>query len=75
VSFSIVSHVKGGGADVEVDLPKTPPAKTLIRLRLPEGAKVTSARAGDKNLPINGGDTIDLTGLTGHVLIRAKVGR
>ena len=73
VGFSIVSHVKSGGAEIEVDLPKSSAKRTLLRLRLPGGAKVISARAADKDLPIAGGNTIELTGLTGHVSVHAKV--
>ena len=66
---------KHGEQSAEVDLPKTAPAKTLLRLRLPGNAKLASATAGGKDLNITNGETIDLTGLSGHVSIRTKVGK
>ena len=49
--------------------------KVLLRLRLPKNVKVTSASAEERALNVAGdGETIDLSGLSGHVAVRAKVG-
>jgi hypothetical protein len=58
-----------------VTLPPFAPAKTLLRARLPDGRKIKSADVDGKSLNVVGDDTIDLTGLSGQVTIRAKVGR
>jgi hypothetical protein len=73
VSLTLQSNLAKGAVTVDVDLPKTAPSKTLLRIRLPEGHKLVSAKAGDQNLPING-DVIDLSKLPpGHVTISATV--
>jgi hypothetical protein len=62
--------------DAEVDLPQHPtPAKTLLRMRLPDDRRIVSARAGDRELDVIEGQTLDLSGLSGHVTIRARVGK
>jgi hypothetical protein len=48
----------------------------FLRLRLPDGPKLSSVKAGDKVLPISAdGETIDMTGLSGHVALQAQVAR
>jgi hypothetical protein len=49
--------------------------KVLLRLRLPDGATVASAKAGDKTLNVEKGEMIDLTGLKGTVRVRAQVAK
>jgi hypothetical protein len=77
VSYVIQSAVKQGHIDALVDLPTSrAPAKVLLRLRLPDAQKVASAKSGDRALKVAGdGETIDLTGLSGHVTIQAQVTR
>jgi hypothetical protein len=75
ISFVITSAIDEGHVDAEIDLPKTAPGKTLLRLRLPDGATIASASAGGKQLSVADGQTIDLTGLAGHVSIAAKVSK
>ncbi|HTL30880.1 MAG TPA: hypothetical protein VL282_16740 [Tepidisphaeraceae bacterium] len=72
VSFVATSNLSKGNVTVELDLPKTAPAKTLLRLRLPEGWKIESAKAGDQELKIDN-ETMDITALRGNVLVTAKV--
>jgi hypothetical protein len=67
VSYTIQSHLAQGTMDVDLDLPlRVQPQKTLLRLRLPDGAKVADAPDGQ---------TLDITGKTGHVTMQIKVGK
>jgi hypothetical protein len=61
VSFRIKSDLKHNRVTAEVDLPPRAPKHTLLRLRLPEGRKISSA-----NLPIAAADTLDISGKKGH---------
>ena len=47
----------------------------MIRFRLPEGSKVQSANAGGQALNVTDGETIDLTGRSGRIVVEAKVGK
>ena len=75
VSYTITSAINAGRVDAEIDLPERVPQKVSFRLRLPNGLKVTSVRAGEKALKVSDGETIDLAGLKGHVSLRAEVGK
>jgi hypothetical protein len=74
VSYTIESKLASGAIEATVDLPtRSQPKKTLLRFRLPDNKKLTSATAGEKQLEIIEGQTIDLTGLSGQVKVVAKV--
>lgn len=76
VSLRVQSRLNQGEVLAEIDLPQRQhPARTLLRLRMPKSWRVASARAGERLLPIDGGETIDLSGLTGKVSLRCSVGR
>jgi hypothetical protein len=75
VSFTIDSQISTGGVSATVVIPERTPGKTLLRLRLPDNRKITSATADGKQLNITNGETIDLTGLKGTVNVQAKVGK
>ena len=63
-----------GQVTADVDLPnRNPPEKVLLRFRLPDNAKIASASAGDQQLNVTDGQTIDLSKLKGHVTVVAKV--
>ena len=77
--FGEVSYVvqsKGDRVEAEVTIPdRNPPANVLLRLRLPDGRKVDSAQANGKQLQVEKnekGETIDLSGLNGKVIVRAR---
>jgi hypothetical protein len=73
VSFVIESALKDGHVDAEVDLPaRAAPEKVLLRLRLPDGKKLASTSAGKV---IADGETIDLSGLNGHIKLVAQVAK
>jgi hypothetical protein len=68
VSFHIKSDLKHNRVTAEIDLPPRAPAHTLLRLRLPEGEKISSA-----NMPITAAETFDLSGQHGHCSVVVKV--
>jgi hypothetical protein len=77
VSFVLESALKRGFVDASVTLPdRRAPRTALLRLRLPDGRKIASAKAGDHDLKIApDGQTLDLSGLSGTVHIHAQVAR
>jgi hypothetical protein len=78
ISFTIHSDVDKGKVTADVSLPERAPAKTLLRLRVPDGYEVKTASAGSTNLMVQttpNGATLDLTKLTGKVHIVANVAR
>ena len=78
VSFTIHSDVDKGKVTADVSLPPHAAAKTLLRLRVPDGYEVKSAIVGGANLPVQSspnGAVLDLTKRTGKVQIVANVAR
>ena len=76
VSYSIESSLKKGSVVAEVSIPsRTPPPTVLLRMRLPMGAKIMSARANGQDVKVIDGQTIDLSGMRGDVSVEAKVGK
>lgn len=76
VSYRLESNLRRGEVLAEVELPhRNPPAKALLRVRVPEGWKVTSAKAATRRLPADGQGTVDLTGLADKVSLRFAVAR
>lgn len=70
------SDLSRGRVVAELRLPTdAPPAKALLRLRLPDGYRVASATTGGRALAVDGGETIDITGLRGDVTVEARVDR
>ena len=76
VSYTIESATKDGRVNAEVKIPnRNPPEKVLLRLRLPDG-RIASAEANGKKLDVEQsekGETIDLSGLSGRVAVRARI--
>ena len=76
IAVTMESHLSSGSVDVEVSLPeRNVPAKTLLRVRLPEGWHPTSAKTGEQSLTIDGQGTMDLAGLRGKNRVRVAVAR
>jgi hypothetical protein len=74
VSFTVKSALKDGHVDAEIDLPtRSAPSKIFLRLRLPDQWKIVSAKSGDTELKIINGETIELSGMKGHVAVTARV--
>jgi hypothetical protein len=67
VSFRIRSDLKHKRVTAEIDLPPRAPKHTMLRLRLPEGQKISadSSTAGP--------ETFDLTGQTGHCSVKVEL--
>ena len=72
ISLVATSNLSKGEVKVEIDLPKAPPTKTLLRLRLPGGWKIESVETGDQSLAVDG-QTIDITALRGKAVVVARV--
>jgi hypothetical protein len=65
-----------GAVDADVSMPaRSTPKTVLLRMRLPDGKKIQSVQANGRDVKVIDGETIDLSGLTGKVSVRAKVGR
>jgi hypothetical protein len=76
LSLTATSHLKAGYVNVDVTLPPRSPRKTLLRLRLPKGYHVKSARVdGAQMLSAAADDSLDLTALHGHVRLIVKTGK
>ena len=70
VSFQIES--KADRVIAEIDLPARVPTTTRLRLRLPAAKHITSVSAGKLQ---SDHETVDLTGLTGHVSLTAMTAK
>jgi hypothetical protein len=72
MSITVQSHLANGEVVAEIDLPAGAREATYLRLRLPDDRKLVAARTAGHNLNING-ETIDLSGMSGHLVIQASV--
>ncbi len=74
VSLKMESHLSKGEVVAEVDLPSRNVAeKILLRARVPDGWKVSSAAAGSTNLKADANGTVDISSLKGKQSIRFAV--
>ena len=74
VSVRAESHLADGHVTATVELPsRNAPRRTLLRARVPEGWRVTSARVGSEDLRVDDRGTVDLTGRKGTVVVRFAV--
>ena len=70
VSLRVQSRLSHGELLAELDLPtRNPPKQALLRLRLPDGWRLTSAKAGDQSLPLDDRGTADISSLKGKATI------
>jgi hypothetical protein len=66
VSMKAESKLGQGEVTVDVDLPKrNKPVRTLLRVRVPAGWKVVSAKSGERSFQTDENGTIEITGLDG----------
>ncbi len=76
VSVAVRSRLAAGEILAEVELPtRQRPARTLLRLRVPEGWRVTGAQAGAVTLAPDAQGTVDLGALAGRQSLRFTVVR
>lgn len=75
VSITMRSNLKKGEVTAEVSAPLRAPRRFLLRARLPEGWKASSATISDKKLPVDPTGAADLTGQTGRFTVRFAVRR
>jgi hypothetical protein len=74
VSLVVQSKLNDGEVLANVDLPqRQKPKKTLLRIRLPDGWRVTSAQADANKLSPDAKGTIDISSLPGKDSIHFKV--
>jgi hypothetical protein len=74
VSVRAESHLASGNVTATVQLPtRNAPRRTLLRARVPEGWRVTSARLGSEVLRVDDRGTVDLTGRSSTVVVRFAV--
>lgn len=76
VSVRVESKITRGEVVAELKMPKRNPArKTLLRIRLPSGWKMISAKANSENLDVDKTGTVNVSKLTGENTIRFKTSR
>jgi hypothetical protein len=74
VSFNLQSKLSAGEVIADVVLPaRNQPQRTLLRVRVPDGWRVTGAKAGDQSLAVDEKGTVDLSALKGTAKIRFAV--
>jgi hypothetical protein len=74
VSVRVESHLNRGEILAEVALPEREvPARTLLRIRVPEGWRVRRADTEGRALAVDELGTVDLTGLAAKVRVRFEV--
>jgi len=76
VSLNVESKLSRGEVVAKLDLPARGAAKrTWLRIRVPDGWRVISAKGGGQELKIDDRGTVDVSSLTGKVTVRFKVAR
>ena len=71
VSLHVQSKLSQGEVVAEVDLPRRQtPKQTLLRIRVPDGWRVTSAKAGNQPLHLDERGTADISRLPAKTTIR-----
>ena len=75
VSAVVTSNLSSGEVTADLKLPAKGPTKTLLRLRLPEGHRVSGAEANGQKLNVENGETIDVSASRGDVTLRARVSK
>ena len=76
VGFVLRSRLRQGEVLADLNLPASPSGrKTWLRVRVPEGWQVVSARRGRAPMRVNAEGTVDLSGLSGRLTVRMEVSR
>jgi hypothetical protein len=76
VSLVVGSELSQGRVTVRLDLPaRNRPRQTLLRVRVPDGWKVTGAKADGKELKVDKQGTMDVSALKGSATVETRVKR
>ena len=76
ISMKLTSRLNQGEVVAELDLPKRNPARqTLLRIRVPDGWRVNSAKAGRSELKVDERGTVDVTSLRSKSTVHFTVVR
>jgi hypothetical protein len=74
VSVSVKSRLKKGEVLAEIEPPaRNRPEKMLLRIRLPDGWEIVSAKSGSRFLNVDDKGTVDISTLHGKSTLRFKV--
>lgn len=74
VSIRVESKLASGEVIARLNVPEKNAAKrTLLRIRLPDGWKITSALAGSEKLKVDATGSVDVSKLNGKNIIQFKV--
>ncbi len=75
VSLKVQSHLSQGSIEIDLEKPKrSKPQNILLRLRLPEGWRIESARSGEVKLDFDAEGTLRCDGLpeTAHIDVSVR---
>ena len=75
VSFALRSQLNAGEVIAEFSPPPRAPKQTLLRVRVPEGWRVVSARMGERELKPDAQGTVDISALREKAVLRFSVGK
>src|SRR5438874_13402451 len=73
LSTTVQSSLQRGEVCAEMELPPHKPKRILLRLRLPLPWRVVSVTSGGTSLDLVDRETLDISLLSGHVILKAKV--
>jgi hypothetical protein len=74
VSLMVRSDLRAGQVNAEIAMPeRNVPEHTMLRVRLPEGWRITGGSAGDQKMDADPQGTVDLSKLKGKVTLRFSV--
>jgi hypothetical protein len=76
VSVRMQSRLSAGEIVATVELPsRHPPQRALLRARVPDGWRITSADVGGKALAVDDRGTVDLSGQRGAITVKFSTAR
>ncbi len=76
VSLNVQSRLSQGEVVAQVDLPnRNKPRTTLLRIRMPEGWRINSAKTDSQDLGVDERGTVDVSALKGRNTIRFAVAK
>ncbi|MBI3877277.1 MAG: hypothetical protein HY300_15195 [Verrucomicrobia bacterium] len=73
VSLNVQSRLSAGEVVVEFTPPPRVTKQTLLRARVPDGWRVVSAKAGERELKTDASGTVDVSALRGKATVRFAV--